>query len=283
MTRARCRTRLDHGSVVTVGDRLMSPGGEKTLAPRWLSCWSVQPLRDPSGQPPDRRRDLRQGPGTADWYTHSAMRGAPRTAGTSAVRGGTRHSTSSRSPIRWSPTSAVTHCGRPPAHRRHRGREPGPAAFPAGSRVLSELHRQLRLEARRLRAPGQPGHLALRRQRLQRPPGVPQGHRRLAPLPRSHDPLGRDVRAAARGRGGGRFASRSPWPSCSPGCAGSWKTIRLAPPPAHRTWHGISLPAVSKRLSFGKINSFIPNGGRSFRLTASQGERAGAADHRALA
>jgi hypothetical protein len=65
------------------------------------------------------------------------------------------------------------------AHRRHRGREPGPAALPGGSRVLSELHRQLRLEPRRLRPLGQPGHLALRGQRLQRPPGVPQGHRRL--------------------------------------------------------------------------------------------------------
>jgi hypothetical protein len=46
----------------------------------------------------------------------------------------------------------------------------------------SELHGQLRLEAGRLRPLGQPGHLALRGQRLRRAPGVPQSDRRLAHL-----------------------------------------------------------------------------------------------------
>jgi alpha-ketoglutarate-dependent taurine dioxygenase len=69
------------------------------------------------------------------------------------------------------------------ADRRHRGRKPGPAALLAGTRLLPQLHRQLRLEARRLRPVGQPRHLALRRQRLRRAPGLPQGHRRLAPAP----------------------------------------------------------------------------------------------------
>ena len=50
----------------------------------------------------------------------------------------------------------------------------------AGARRLTELRRQLRLEAGRLRALGQPGHLALRGQRLRRATGVPEGHRRLA-------------------------------------------------------------------------------------------------------
>lgn len=55
----------------------------------------------------------------------------------------------------------------------------GTAAVPAASRVVAQPCRGLRVETGRFRDLGQPGHVALRRERLRRPSCLSQGHRRL--------------------------------------------------------------------------------------------------------
>lgn len=73
-------------------------------------------------------------------------------------------------------TSALRLTGVTPEGGQGAPRPPPPARLVAG------LHHPLRLEPRRLRAPGQPGDLALRRGRLRRRrPRVPQGDRCGAP------------------------------------------------------------------------------------------------------
>jgi len=65
-------------------------------------------------------------------------------------------------------------------NQRHRtSRGPSAPAVPPRARILTQLHGPILLENRRFRDLGQPGHVALRRQRLQRSTRLPQGHRRL--------------------------------------------------------------------------------------------------------
>ena len=87
--------------------------------------------------------------------------------------------------------------GHPP-HRNRAGRRRRTAAVPADPCLLPQLQRRVRMEAGRLRHLGQPGDLALRRQRLRRSPRLPQGHRRMTAWAETDvEPLA-DLRARRR-------------------------------------------------------------------------------------
>ena len=72
----------------------------------------------------------------------------------------------------------------------------GAAPVPPGARVVAELLGVVRVAAGRLRDLGQPGHVALRRQRLRRSARLPQGHRRLTRRPRQLTAASKAARAA---------------------------------------------------------------------------------------
>ena len=85
-----------------------------------------------------------------------------------------------------------------PPHRHRAGRRRRTAAVPADPCLLPQLQRRVRMEAGRLRHLGQPGDLALRRQRLRRSPRLPQGHRRMSAWAETDvEPLA-DLRARRR-------------------------------------------------------------------------------------